>query len=112
MTRRREPAPSGCEKELAGPVLANRAGKTTRVLRQFDSGTGSRVGIVPAKEIAAEVRNQRDVEERSVGGQIFFEIGYNQESSVKDILAEGGFFVIETILDLAEHRRCIVAQWV
>jgi len=44
------------------------------------------------------------------GGWVFFEIGYNQEQGVKDILAKGGFFVVETAKDLTGCDRCIVAR--
>jgi len=44
-------------------------------------------------------------------GKIFFEIGYNQEVPVKEMLAHNGFSVIEVTQDLAGISRCIVAKW-
>lgn len=44
------------------------------------------------------------------GGWFFVEIGYNQANSVKSILAEGGFDVIEIRRDLAGNDRVIVTK--
>lgn len=44
------------------------------------------------------------------GGWVFFEIGYNQAQDVKDVLAKGGFFVVETVKDLTGCDRCVVAR--
>lgn len=43
-------------------------------------------------------------------GVVFFEIGYDQASAVKDILEQAGFSVLRILPDLAGHDRCIVAQ--
>ena len=43
-------------------------------------------------------------------GKVFFEIGYDQALSVKGILADAGFVVLQTVPDLAGHDRCVVAE--
>ena len=42
------------------------------------------------------------------GGKLFFEIGYNQSESVKDILSQNGFVDIELIKDYAGNDRVVV----
>lgn len=44
------------------------------------------------------------------GGWLFLEIGYKQANSVKSILAEGGFDVIEIRRDLAGNDRVVIAK--
>ncbi len=44
-------------------------------------------------------------------GKVFFEIGYDQANSVKRILADGKFSVLQTLSDIAGHDRCVIAQW-
>lgn len=45
------------------------------------------------------------------GGWLFFEIGYRQAESVKDILAKGGLTVLETRHDLGGNPRVLVARF-
>jgi release factor glutamine methyltransferase len=44
-------------------------------------------------------------------GILCVEIGATQAFSVKGIIAAGGLTVLQTIIDLAGHDRCIVARW-
>ena len=41
-------------------------------------------------------------------GKLFFEIGYNQGESVKEILSKNGFLNIQVIKDYAENDRVVV----
>jgi release factor glutamine methyltransferase len=44
------------------------------------------------------------------GGWLFFEIGHRQGKTVKDLLEQGGFHVLQTVPDLAGNDRCTVAR--
>ncbi len=45
------------------------------------------------------------------GGQLLFEIGYDQAEAVRALMAEAGFTEIEVIRDLAGHDRVVTGKW-